>query len=276
MGRLLSSCLLTPVRMPVIALLTDFGTRDHYVGTMKGVILGIAPAAAIVDITHEVDAQDVLGGALQLSAAYRYFPSGTIFVAVVDPGVGSARRGLGAEAGGYLFVAPDNGVLSAVVAETPPIRLVELTERRYALEAVSRTFEGRDRFAPAAAWLAAGVDLAALGPAMSDLTRLDIPEPVSSEGELRGVVLLCDRFGNLVTNVTRRAFEAFASGGPVEVVAAGRAVGRMVSSYAEIPPGEVGALFGSSDRLELAASCASAAVLRGLGRGAAIAIRRTA
>ena len=149
---------------PVIALLSDFGTRDHYAGTMKGVILNICPDATLVDITHDVPPHDVLDGALQLAAAARYFPAGTIFLAVVDPGVGSARRGIAAEAGDYRFVAPDNGVLTSVLREWPPKKIVELTERRYARPTVSRTFEGRDRFAPAAAWLAKGTQLTALGP----------------------------------------------------------------------------------------------------------------
>src|SRR5580704_19359622 len=148
---------------PVIALLTDFGVRDHYAGTMKGVVLGICPDAALVDISHEVPPHDVLAGALELAASYRYFPSGTIFLVVVDPGVGSTRRGIAADTGDYRFVAPDNGVLTAVLDEHPAKRVVELTERKYARPTVSRTFEGRDRFAPAAAWLAKGVDLTALG-----------------------------------------------------------------------------------------------------------------
>src|SRR6195256_6059025 len=157
---------------PVIALLTDFGVRDHYAGTMKGVILGICPDVTLVDISHDVPPHDVLTGALELAAAYRYFPPGTIFLVVVDPGVGSARRGIAAEAGDYKFVAPDNGVLSAVFEEHPPKRVVELTERRYARPTVSRTFEGRDRFAPAAAWLAKGIDMAALGRAAGAIHRL--------------------------------------------------------------------------------------------------------
>ncbi len=148
---------------PVIALLTDFGTKDHYAGTVKGVLLGICPEAACVDITHEISPHDVLGGALELAAAYKYFPSGTVFLVVIDPGVGSTRRPIAAEAGGYRFVAPDNGVLTLVFEETPPKRVVELTERRYARPTLSRTFEGRDRFAPAAAWLAKGIGLTAFG-----------------------------------------------------------------------------------------------------------------
>src|SRR4029079_1833128 len=148
---------------PVVALLTDFGTRDHYAGTMKGVVLGLCPDVTLVDISHDIAAHDVLGGALELAAAHRYFPAGTIFLVVVDPGVGSTRRGIAAEAGEFKFVAPDNGVLTAVFDDHAPRKVVELTERKYARPTGSRTFEGRDRFAPAAAWLAKGLELSALG-----------------------------------------------------------------------------------------------------------------
>jgi S-adenosylmethionine hydrolase len=259
---------------PVIALLTDFGTTDHYAGTMKGVMLGICPEAILVDLTHDIAPHDILGGALQLAAAYRYFPAGTVFLAVVDPGVGSGRRGLAAEAGDFRFVAPDNGVLTAVLREMAARKIVELTERRYARPTVSRTFEGRDRFAPAAAWLARGVQLSALGRPLADYQRLDIPVAQTSGDVLSGVVLLVDRFGNLVTNIDRRMFESFAKQAPVRIVAADRAVGRLVSTYAEISQGEVCALFGSSDHLELAANSASAAEQLGLGPGTVIQILR--
>src|SRR6185503_426990 len=193
---------------PVIALLSDFGSRDHYAGTMKGVILNICPDATILDITHEVPAHDVLDGALQLAAAARYFPAGTIFLAVVDPGVGSARRGIAAEAGDYRFVAPDNGVLTAVLREWSPKKIVELTDRRYARPTVSRTFEGRDRFAPAAAWLAKGTQLTALGRPAPDYQRLEIPVPTVNDTSISGGVLRTDRFGNVVTNLDRRNFES--------------------------------------------------------------------
>src|SRR5260221_1088988 len=160
---------------PVIALLTDFGTRDHYVGALKGVALGICPDVTVVDIWQDVPAHDVMAGALELAAVYRSFPAGTIFLVVVDPGVGSARHGIAAEAGDFKFVAPDNGVLSAVLDEHPRRRVVELSERRYARPTVSRTFEGRDRFAPAAAWLAKGIELTALGRPAGDIQRVAIP-----------------------------------------------------------------------------------------------------
>src|SRR5213596_810645 len=192
---------------PVIALLTDFGTRDHYAGTMKGVALGICPDATLVDISHDLPAHDVLAGALELAAAYKYFPAGTIFLVVVDPGVGSTRRGIAAESGDHKFVSPDNGVLTAVFDEHPPKRVVELTERRYARPTVSRTFEGRDRFAPAAAWLAKGIQLAALGRPIGEIQRLEMPAPESSPDAVRGVVVRVDRFGNLVTNIDRKLVE---------------------------------------------------------------------
>src|SRR5215212_7927379 len=188
---------------PVIALLTDFGTRDHYAGTMKGVVLGICPDVTLVDISHDIAAHDVLGGTLELAAAYRYFPAGTIFLVVVDPGVGSVRRGIAAEAGEFRFVAPDNGVLTAVFDEHAPKRVVELSERRYARPTVSRTFEGRDRFAPAAAWLAKGIELTALGRPAGNIQRLDLPRPVFEANRIDGEVQRIDRFGNLITNIDR-------------------------------------------------------------------------
>src|SRR5215831_12576143 len=165
---------------------------------MKGVVLGICPDVTLVDISHDVPAHDVMSGALELAASYKYFPAGTIFVVVVDPGVGSARRGVAADTGDYRFVAPDNGVLTAVLKESPAKRMVELTERRYARPTVSRTFEGRDRFAPAAAWLAKGIQLAALGRAITDYHLLDLPKPTVDGAVLRGVVVRVDRFGNLI------------------------------------------------------------------------------
>jgi S-adenosylmethionine hydrolase len=260
---------------PVIALLTDFGTRDHYAGTMKGVALGICPDASLVDISHDLPAHDVLAAALELAAAYRYFPSGTIFLVVVDPGVGSARRGIAAEAGDYRFVAPDNGVLTAVLDEHPAKRVVELTERRYARPTVSRTFEGRDRFAPAAAWLAKGIDLAALGRPAGAIHRLDIPQPCVEADHIEGSVVRVDRFGNLITNIDRKTFERLA-GGPLDIRVGTHQVPRVVSTYADAPAGEVCALFGSTDHLEIATNGASAAADLDLGRGAAVHVARRA
>jgi len=259
---------------PIVALLTDFGTRDHYAGTMKGVVLGLAPDATLVDITHEVPPHDVLTASLELAASYKYFPQGTIFLVVVDPGVGSARRGLVAEVGDYRFVAPDNGVLTAVFRDHKPKRVVELTERRYARPTVSRTFEGRDRFAPAAAWLARGTEPTAMGRPVTTWQTIDLPEPQVEPSQIRGEVVLVDRFGNLVSNIDRRMFDQFRHEGAVRIAVDGQGVDRLVATYAEAPAGSVCALFGSSEHLELAVNGGSAADLLHLGRGAAIRIDR--
>jgi S-adenosylmethionine hydrolase len=259
---------------PIVALLTDFGTKDHYAGTMKGVVLGICPEAACVDITHDIPPHDILAGALQLAASYKYFPAGTVFLVVVDPGVGSARKPIAAEAGRYRFVAPDNGVLTLVFREMPPTSVVELTDRRYALPVVSRTFEGRDRFAPAAAWLATGMDVSDLGQAVTSWQLLPVPEPAVGEEAIVGEVVSVDRFGNLVTNVDRRIVERIAEGGDIEILAGTASMGRIVQTYSDSAPGSVCALFGSTGQLEIAVNGGSAAERLGLARGARITITR--
>ena len=243
---------------------------------MRGVALGICPDVTLADITHEIAPQDVLGGALELAAAYKYFPPSTVFLCVVDPGVGSARRGLAAEAAGYRFVAPDNGLLTMVFKQTAPAQVVELTDRRYARPTISRTFEGRDRFAPAAAWLAKGIEVRALGTPITTWEMLDVPEPRANAGQLSGIVLRVDRFGNLVTNIDRRTFDAFAAGGPIEIDADRHRVARLVGTYAEAERGSACALFGSSDHLEIAVAGGSAAECLGVRRGAPVLVRLTA
>jgi S-adenosylmethionine hydrolase len=262
------------VPRPLIALLTDFGHRDHYAGTMKGVALGICPEATLVDITHEVPPFDVLAAALELAAAYRYFPAGSIFLVVVDPGVGSPRRGLAAEAGGYKFVAPDNGVLSLVFEEHPPERIVELTEGAYARQVVSRTFHGRDRFAPAAAWLARGTELSALGSPAGSVRRLAVPRPRQTITGVEGEVVRVDRFGNLITNIDRRTVERLAEGQPLIVQLGALRIMRIVATYADSPPGEACALLGGTDHLEIALNGADAAVALGAGRGTPVRLGR--
>ena len=258
---------------PTVALLTDFGTRDHYAGTLKGVVLSVCPDATLVDIGHDIPPHDVVAGALELAACYRYFPHGTIFLVVVDPGVGSTRRGIAADIGDYRFVAPDNGVLSAVFRESPPKKVVELTERKYARPTVSRTFEGRDRFAPAAGFLAKGVALVSLGKSVSHVHMIDLPVPSVSGQELRGEVLRVDRFGNLITNIDRRTFEQFAGSAAIAVAVGGRDIARIVATYADAPAGELCALFGSTDHLEIAINAGDAAATLGLGRSTAAVVR---
>lgn len=263
----------SPAR-PVVALLTDFGLSDPYVGVMKGVVLSICPEATLVDITHGVPAQDVVVGALHLAAAYRYFPRGTIFVAVVDPGVGSQRRAIAAAAGGHVFVAPDNGILTVVLRESAPEQIVELADRSFALDTVSRTFEGRDRFAPAAAWIARGTPLSAFGPPVSDVRFADLPRPVLERDSAAGVVVSVDRFGNLITNLDRTT--VIALGGPeaLSVEIGERRLTRIVRTYSDVGAGELCALFCSTDHLEVAVAGGSAAARLALTRGAAVVVRR--
>jgi S-adenosylmethionine hydrolase len=261
---------------PVIAMLSDFGSRDHYAGAMKGVILGILADVTFVDVSHDLPAHDVPFAARELAATYKYFPAGTIFLVVVDPGVGTHRRGLAAEAGDWKFVAPDNGVLTGVFEEVPPKRVVELTERRYARPTVSRTFEGRDRFAPAAAWLAKGIQLPAFGRLITGYHLLDLPKPVLEGGVLRGVVVRIDAFGNVVTNLDRPSCERLteASGG-VTLTVCDVPIPRIVTTYADLAVGEIGALFGSTDHLECAALEASAAEQLGAAVGDPVELRKT-
>jgi S-adenosylmethionine hydrolase len=260
---------------PIIALLTDFGTRDHYSGVMKGVVLGICPDVTLVDLSHDLPPHDVAFAAQELAATYKFFPVGTIFVVVVDPGVGTTRRGIAADVADRKFVAPDNGVLTRVFQETAPKRVVELSERRYARPTVSRTFEGRDRFAPAAAFLAKGIHLEAFGRAVTDYHLLDMQAPITTETTLTGRVVRIDRFGNVVTNLDRKSCERFV-GGPsgLQLTVKGKTIDRLVSTYADLAPGEIGALFGSTDHLECSAASSNAAELLGVVVGDAVELRR--
>src|SRR6266513_2460018 len=188
---------------PIVTLTTDFGLNDHFVGTMKGVILKIVPNAEIVDICHSVQAFDILDGALALAQAYFYFPPRTVHLVIVDPGVGSARRPIVASSEEYNFVAPDNGVLSLMYAREERLSVRHITSDHYFLQPLSNTFHGRDIFAPVAAYLAKGVVDEKFGEEITDFVRFNAPKPKAVDANtLRGVVLKVDRFGNLVTNIT--------------------------------------------------------------------------
>ncbi len=263
---------------PIVALLSDFGTQDYYVGAMKGAVLAVCPEATLVDIVHDLPAHDVAAGALALAAAYRSFPAGTVFVAVVDPGVGSQRRGLALEAGGYRFVGPDNGIFTLVLKENPEPRIHVLTDARLFRPEVSAVFHGRDVFAPVAAHLASGMPLDRAGPEVGDPVLLPFEE-VRRRGawEWEATVVHVDRFGNLVTSLTRRDLEAIAALTPGDlselvVVVEGAAV-PLARTYSDVPEGEGCALVGSSERLEISVHRGSASLWLGAGRGAPVLIR---
>jgi S-adenosylmethionine hydrolase len=260
------------MRRPVITLTTDFGLADHFVGTMKGVILGICPEAQIVDISHEIGAFGVTEGAFLVAQAYRYFPRGTVHVVVVDPGVGTSRRPILAEAAGQRFVAPDNGVLSMVYTrEKHKVRWINA--ERYFLKAVSQTFHGRDVFSPAGAHLARGVAPAKMGKPIADYMRLQIERPVrTARRGWTGTVLKIDRFGNLITNFPAEDFPDLEKR-PFAVSLGLETVHRLARSYAECAPGEVFVIIGSSGYLEVSSSQASAAKMLGCGVGAPVELR---
>lgn len=259
---------------PIVTLTTDFGTNDHFVGAVKGVILDIVPEAAIVDISHAVQAFDVLDGALTISQAYSYFPTGTVHMIVVDPGVGTARRPILASSDGYHFVAPDNGVLSMVYAREERIHVRHITADHYFRQPVSNTFHGRDVFAPVAAYLAKMVDSHKFGDEIEDYVRFAAPKPKpAGDNKLRGVVLKVDRFGNLITNVTPEDAPAlFAANAAFKIVVGSKEVSEIRAAYAEGAPGEVFAVLGSMGYLEIVANRAAAAQLTGAGKGSEVSI----
>jgi len=260
---------------PIVTLTTDFGTRDPFVGIMKGVILARAPAARIVDLTHEVSAQNVLAGAYALASAARWFPRGTIHVAVVDPGVGTQRRALLVETAHGWFVGPDNGVLSLAAPTRAIRRIFDVSRSRVRLRPVSRTFHGRDVFAPVAAALAAGADPTSLGERRRTLVRLRPPRARRSSGALVGEVLWVDGFGNLATNLTRAdVATAGFRGRSLSITIDGHVV-PLRAAYASVPPNTAVALVNSSDLVEIAVNRGSAAAHFAAGPGTRVAVART-
>jgi len=260
---------------PIVTLTTDFGLNDHFVGTVKGAILSIAPDAEIVDICHSVQAFDILDGALALAQAYSYFPTRTVHVVVVDPGVGSARRPILASSDRYNFVAPDNGVLSLMYAREERLNVRHITSDHYFLQPLSNTFHGRDIFAPVAAYLAKGVDQEKFGPEITDFVRFNAPRPKAVDAKtLRGIVLKVDRFGNLITNITAQDAPAlFKLPLPAFKMAIGqREVTSFKTNYADGAPNELFAILGSMGYLEIAANRAAAAQLAGAGKGTEVSL----
>ena len=277
--------------MQIITLTTDFGTQDWFVGTMKGVVLGIAPRAAIVDITHEIPAGDIRAGAFALAAGYRFFPKGTVHVAVVDPGVGGARKAIAVQTADYLFVGPDNGVLSCALAKEKIKSVHRLENTKYFLQPVSHTFHGRDIFAPVAAHLSWGAPIHKLGPAQKDFIRLSRPQPRVRQNRIEGEVVFIDRFGNAITNIEntclnpktevvpgrRPALRSNSVSGlnaSGEVFAGRRRLCRVKAFYQSVPTGQAVAVPGSSGFLEIAVNGGSAAKRFGLKIGDRISICR--
>jgi S-adenosylmethionine hydrolase len=255
---------------PIITLTTDFGLQDHFVGTLKGVILDIVPDAEIVDICHSIQPFDILDGTLTIAQVYKYFPNHSVHLVVVDPGVGGARRPIVASTEKYHFVGPDNGVLSSVYGEETGIQVRHLTAAHYFAQPLSNTFHARDIFAPVAAYLAKGIDASKLGPGISDYVRLSLPKPTPlGENNWFGVVLKVDRFGNLITNISPRDVpQVFQAGPPSFTISiAGREITDRKASYSEGASGDLFAVVGSMGYLEIASNQASAAEILGVRKG---------
>ncbi len=263
-----------------VAIITDFGYRDHYAGAMKGVIASIAPGAAVIDITHGIPAQSVVAGAIALRQSWRYFPARTVFLAVVDPGVGTARAPIAIEtSAGARFVGPDNGLLWLAASQAEIRRIVKLASPRHRLTNVSATFHGRDIFAPAAAYLWRGTPISALGPALRSIAQLDLPRPVDSARELRGEVIYVDGFGNLVSNIDRQTAEQFGSRfrhKSLSVRIKRGAAMRLLNAYADAPKGAPLATFGSFGLLEVAVRDGNAAAHFAAGPGSSVSLAAAA
>jgi S-adenosylmethionine hydrolase len=264
----------------IITLTTDFGLTDSYVGSMKGVILGIAPAARLVDITHAIEPQNIQQASYIVQTFYRSFPTGTVHLIIVDPGVGSQRRAIGVETPEAIFIAPDNGILAAIWHDAQArwgpqaCAAVELTDRRFWRDQISRTFHGRDIFAPVAAHLAGGVPLAAFGPRLPAIDAgASTPPARGHHGELLGQIIHIDHFGNCITNITTRDLEQAEKGVGLVVEIAGQQISGLCATYADAPVGGLIALIGSSDQLELAIRNGNAAQVLGVGVGEEVRVR---
>jgi S-adenosyl-L-methionine hydrolase (adenosine-forming) len=266
--------------MAIITLLTDFGLEDAYAGIVKGVILSVNPSATIVDISHNIAPQDLSRAAYLIGASYEYFSPGTVHVVVVDPGVGGDRAIVGVEIKGHQFLAPDNGVLTAVLAERSADRVVRVENNNLFLECVSRTFHGRDIFAPVAGHLSMGLDLGALGPGVDPetLVRLHLPQPVSTDtGEIVGAVITSDRFGNLITNIREQDLiplikKIDVSGLTIQM--GDRTIHGLSESYTSVALGEPLAVIGSSGCLELSVNGGNALNFFKTGPDEAVRIRK--
>jgi S-adenosyl-L-methionine hydrolase (adenosine-forming) len=253
---------------PIITFTTDYGLHDHYVASIKGIILGVNPDARLVDISNLVPPQDIFTGAFTLGRAWSCFPYGTVHLAVVDPGVGAVRRGLAVDAGGHFFVSPDNGILSYVFEENPGFEAYEITAEHYYRKPISPTFHGRDIYAPIAAWISKGVPLHQIGNQLQDPFRLQLPAIKKvKETLIQGQILAVNRFGNLITNLkptdVPRAYKILAGQREITVIH---------ETYQEGAPGEVFVVQGSTGFLEIALKDGSAASVIKLKAGSPIGV----
>lgn len=258
-----------------IGLLTDFGLKDTYVGQMKCVIKQIAPEADVIDLCHDVAPQNILSGAYLASTAVPQLPAGGVLVGVIDPGVGSNRRAIAVELDSATLVGPDNGLFDLVFENHSPRRIVELQDKEFFREDVSSTFHGRDIFSPIGAHLARGVDLGDLGPEIErdSLERLPPSDPYIDEDRIEAHVIHCDRFGNLILNLSEAEVENWLEGDEPEIHLTGRRV-PLFDTFSRASSGEPVAYFGSTGQLEIAINGGNAARYFGADQGTAVRVDR--
>lgn len=259
--------------MRIITLTTDFGWKDWFVGTMKGVILSIDPEAVVVDITHDLARGDIRGGAFALAASYQFFPHGTVHLAVVDPGVGSGRSAIAVQTADYFFVGPDNGVLSWALRQEKIKSIRKLDNEKFFLRSISQTFHGRDIFSPVAAHLSKGVPLEKLGPPQQQLVTFPWPKPQRNRRQVTGEVVYIDVFGNAITNIRNEFLDGF-DRESCRVMLRRKAVARLRRYYEEVPQGQAACVVSSSGFLEIAVNGGSAAQRFKLKVGDAVEVRR--
>jgi S-adenosyl-L-methionine hydrolase (adenosine-forming) len=260
----------------IIALLTDFGEKDFFVPSLKAVIAGINPEARTIDITHEVPSFDIRSAGFILDSCFAYFPEGTIFLAVVDPGVASRRAILLAETRKYFFIAPDNGLLTLPLEDEDIISLRKVTQGRFWLTEGTTTFEARDRMAPVAAWLTHGVSPGEFGPEVRSCKRLKMRQPVRSGSEIAGAVLYEDKFGNLMTNIPASMLPSARPSQPKPAIVlqlGGTRIGRFVTAYAEVDDARPFFLVNSQGLVEIAVREGSAAATLGAKTGDPVRVR---
>ncbi len=255
------------MRKSIITLLTDFGTKDHYVASMKGVILNFNPQCTMVDITHEVRPHDIEEGAFILANAYSYFPKGTIHLSVVDPGVGSSRKPILLVTKDYFFVGPDNGLFTLVAQREKVKQVIVLAKKKYFLAEISETFHGRDLFAPVAAHLSLGINPGNFGYRINAIKELGFREPFIKEGKLSGAVLHIDTFGNLVSHIDKEKLFLFTKGQPFVIRVGRKTIHSLKKGYWEGKKGELIALLGSSGFLEISVREGNAQKILGIKRG---------
>jgi S-adenosylmethionine hydrolase len=236
----------------IITLTTDFGESDPYGAMMKGVILSINPDAKIIDVTHQIPAGSIQEGGLIIKESYTYFPSGTVHVGVVDPGVGGKRRPIVVIVDNYFFVGPDNGLFSTIIETQRHVDVIHLKEKRYWMNKISPTFHGRDIFAPVAAHLSLGVNPFRMGEKIDNPTLLAYPLPHKNNSDLVGEIIRVDHFGNLITNITREHLSPFLASKDLIITVGRLTLKKISTTYNDIPEGQLLALIGSSNLLEIA------------------------